>query len=277
MSKDSKKLYAYLLYSRFKNNKHVLIGDIVTPVERGELVKGGTVIVTPLIKGKFFVKRLAEDCNYEGDFLPLVIDEEWEELGVTSDYLLWFLEQDFVIEYIKSNVVGVAMARVPLKVIYEMKIAIPNHFKLGEPVMPSYEEVEIDNQANPVRDLINSFYEDYRFNFDRGKYRTAAVLAGAFCEVILYQLLVEAGVEERILDNDNSLTLGRLISCVQLLGLDKDDDVRDENRGFPISHFIEVQKNRNRAIHTTLPARESDELKAEDFHYMEEIIKRFGI
>ena len=123
--------------------------------------------------------------------------------------------------------------RVPRKILYGLPIALPTRVvkpsKLGE--------VVISRRDDPFSELINEFYKDYRLNFSSERFRTATILAGAICEVILYQLLIDQGVNPKMLSEDRALALAKLLDYVRLLKL-------DQAAGFPLNHLYDIQKKR---------------------------------
>ena len=95
-------------------------------------------------------------------------------------------------------------------------------------------------------------------------------MAGAISEAILYQLLIENEVDRKILDKDNTLGLGKIITYVKLLKLDK-------TLNFPINHFSELQQKRNSAIHISLAVKKKVIFSKDDLNCFNQIIKHFGI
>lgn len=271
MFDDSRKSYEKTLGKIFKDNKTVLFGDLIRGGKRGETIKKGTLVITSLINNKIVITISEKDIEYRGTTFPIMVDKEWVEKGVTTNYLLWFFSQDFVIDYLKSCLRGTIIARVPLKELYELKFPLPAFNVEGEVevVESPLKELELFKQASPVRSVLNHFLVDYQFSREQANYRTAAILAAAFCEALLYQLLLDNGVEMKFLEADNSLDMDKIINYVQLQKLDDELD-------FSINHFIEVQSNRNRALHSNPSLKESEQLREDDFHGMNEIIKRFG-
>lgn len=96
------------------------------------------------------------------------------------------------------------------------------------------------------------------------------VLAGAICEVVLYQLLVEQGVNQSLLKDDRALDLNKLLDYIRILKLEQEP-------GFPISQLVEIQKSRNHAIHAGLLVNKAREITAEDLEAFNPVIKYFGL
>jgi len=89
-------------------------------------------------------------------------------------------------------------------------------------------------------------------------------------EAIIYQLLLDEGVDKQILDNDRSLGFGKLVTYLKLLKLDK-------SLSLPMSHFAEIQKKRNSAVHAGANRHKPTIFTADNLVSFNYIIKYFGI
>ena len=87
---------------------------------------------------------------------------------------------------------------------------------------------------------------------------------------MLYQLLIDNGVNEKILSDDRNLGLGKLITYVKLLKLEK-------NLDFPLTHFSELQRYRNSAVHVSLAIKKENPFTRQNLKCFDQIIKHFGI
>lgn len=118
-------------------------------------------------------------------------------------------------------------------------------------------------------DLRQPCSQDFQLNVEHERFRMAVILAGAICQTMLFQLLIECGVEKKLLEADKSAP-GGLIKYVKLLKLDKE-------RGVPLNHIQEIQKNRNKAIHISSRKSSNYVFSYNDIRAFDQIIKYFGI
>ncbi len=99
-------------------------------------------------------------------------------------------------------------------------------------------------------------------------YHTAMILAGAMAEMLVYQALLDQGVEKKLLSDDRNLGLGKMLTYIKLLKLDKD---------LPYTHLCEIQKKRNAAVHAGMLAGNSGRFESADLKCFDHIIRHFGI
>jgi hypothetical protein len=131
-------------------------------------------------------------------------------------------------------------------------------------------ETEI-NFTTPFRTYMKSYYRQYTINFKQASFDTCAILAGAICEAILYQLLVDDNVSQELLGD--AVGLGTLIKYIKLRKLDKE-------LGFETQFFNEVNKLRNQSVHfgRFLKNQGADEVCiSSKLSSFDEVIKQFGI
>lgn len=259
--------YIGKLDSKFPNNDKKVLGDYIVKSKKDYIVPKETLVIMPL-NGAVSLKILEEDTPEKSFSTPLQLNEQGIEVGLTANYLLWYLKQSFVSEYLISTTKGAVIPRVPKQVLYELKIPLPIHKKN---ITNTTRSEIIALRDNRFKKLISSFYEDYRLNFEKNRYGTCVILAGAIGEAILYQLLLDNEVDVKILEKDNTLGFGKLVNYIKLLKL----DVRLDN--FPLNHFEELQKHRNSAIHVGLAIKRKELFKKEDLVCFDQIIKYFGI
>lgn len=266
MRNDSLQSYMSKLDSKFKKNSKVPLRKVIEQSKRGSIIPLGTLVLMPFVNGEIRLKILETDTPDKGFSIPLRISEEGAKQNVSPNYLGWYLRHDFVKEYLLLFVQGSVFPRIPKAKLFELLIPLPTYKReFTNPI-----EASILKTENPFRELINNFYGDYLVNFKQKRFTTAIILAGAISEAILYQLLLENEVDYKILEDDRTLGLGKLITYVQLLKLDKKLD-------FPLTHFIELQKHRNSAIHVGLAVKKKVSFAQGDLNCFDQIIKSFGI
>ena len=148
----------------------------------------------------------------------------------------------------------------------KLPVPLPTRVRTIIPVA-DFSIAKTDNQFSR---LISGLHRDYLLNVSNQRYGTAAILAGAICEVILYQLLAEHGVSQSLLKDDRSLGFKRMLDYIVILKLDKQP-------GFPLSQLMQIQKNRNDAIHANLLVNKERALVASDLEPFDQVIKYFGL
>lgn len=258
--------YISNLDRKFKKNEFFKLEKIIQKVKIGDILPKNSLVIMPSNDGIIRLKILDNDTPHKGFSTPLIINEKGINHRITSNYLSWFLSHDFVKDYLSKYASGSALIRIPKNILYDLKIPAPSNSKTRS----NGKEVEIKIQDNPFRKLISSFYKDYKLNLKNSRYNTVVILAGAISEAILYQLLLDEGIDQKILENDRSLGLGKLITYIKILKL-------DDSLDFPITHFYDIQKKRNSAIHVGASIKKNIEYEESDLNSFNQIIKHFGI
>lgn len=265
--------YTSSLDKSFRKNKKAPLENLIERSKRGSTIPKGTLVVMPFVSGMIRLKILGKATPDKGFSIPLLLTKEAEAQSISPEYLAWFLKKDFVKRYLMHYVSGSVLPRVPRKVLFSMLIPLPAQEgkkpSFGTAFSAGFDSV-IARTENPFRTVIKAYFRDYEFNFENGRYTAAVILAGAICEAILYQLLIDNDIDKKILNDDRSLGLGKLITYIKLLKLDKTLD-------FPLTHFSEIQRRRNAAIHVGLAIRNSKPITNENLKCFDQIIKHFGI
>lgn len=257
-----------LLDKKFKGSTYLALSEIIDEPKLNQKLKIGTVIIASTVYGKLRIGAIIKEINNDGEqnMFPLLLNDLAHQNGISNNYLQWFFDIPEIQDYISKNATGTIFLRIPRNIIYNLKIPIPRYSSQKE----VSKEIIIDSKPSVFKELINQFYSDYLYNFRNEKYLTSIILAAAITETILYQLLIEEGVDKKILEDDRTLGLGKLITYLKLLKL-------DEKLKLNLTHFIELQKKRNNVVHVGLAISKPIIFKSEDLKCFDEIIKFFGI
>ena len=251
---------------KFKGNKVKKLESLIDHLKHGRVIPEGTLVIMASGDTTLRLKILDKDTQHKGFSLPLIINQDAQSKGVSPNYLHWYLSHKEIKENLMNRATGSVILRVPRKYVYSLPVPMPvRPMKLLDS-----EEVVITNPNDPFRQSVNAFYEDYLLNVKHKRFRTAMILAGAICEAILYQLLLEEGVDKKLLDNDRSLGIGKMLAYLKLLKLDK-------KLNLPMSYLAGIQKKRNRAVHFGSIKGKPTLFYENDLDSFNHVIKHFGI
>lgn len=251
-----------LLDKKFKDSLKIPFKDLVTRVSNGDMQEGDIVI-----KSLFNQDLLIEVDKKLDKKNSINIRYRIKDNRISANYLLWFFSKPEVTEYLKIHLTGTVIRRIPIEIVLNMLIPIP-------PILDKKHKnnrIVLSDKKSPIREIIGKFYQDYQINFKENRLETSIILAGAICEAILYESLLDVGVSDKILSQNK--TLGSLIEYAQIKELDKEYEVN-------LTHFEAIKQNRNKTIHIgsalkTLEAGSS--VDREIFKDFDNIIKNFGI
>lgn len=254
------------LDSKFQKNKRVPLGSLVERVRSGDFIPSGSLVVMASGDRRLRLKVLEQDTPHKGFSEPLVLNAFAAEHKVTTSYLLWYLSQEPVANHLLQHASGAVFVRVPRTFLHTVPVPLPTRVTRIKTLM----EFSVVKTDNPFSRLIADLHSDYLLNVSNRRYRTAAVLAGAICEVILYQLLIEQGVDQALLKDDRSLGFNKLLDYTRILKL-------EQAPGFPISQLIQIQRNRNDAIHAGLLVNKERDMQLTDLESFNPVVKYFGL
>lgn len=229
-------------------------------------MRAGTLVVMASGDRKLRVKVLDKDTPHRGFSQPLLLNLYAQDQKVTPNYLLWYLSHGPVREYLLANATGSVILRVSRKVLLALPVPLPTR----PIVLKEVDELVLSQRDDPFSRLIDALYHDYILNLNNNRFRTSIILAGAIAEIILYQLLTEQDINQKVLADDRNLGLGKMLDYIRLLKL-------DQVVAFPLTHLVDLQKKRNSAIHATLLVKNAREFSREDLSCFDQIIKHFGL
>lgn len=263
---DKVEIFRNLINKKFKGHKIKKLEELIKPMpKRNDIIKAGTLILIPIIKGSLVFKTFDEDRKEKPFFIPLEISELGYSYQITNKYLQWFMSQEYVVDFLSGISTGSVQPVIKKSILLKIPVPIPKN----NMIKTISQEIQIQNE---FRTFVHKYYEDYKFNFDNKKYNTCSILAGIISEAILYQLLIDNDVPKNLLDKDRGLGLGKLTTYVELMKLNLELD-------FDTKYFKEVAKLRNNAVHYGVVRRSKKfkKVNKDSLVSFDYVIKQFGI
>ena len=258
-----RKGYKNLLNKKFDGCEKLPFHKFVQRINIEE-IKHGDIIIKSIHDGSLSISI------YNGNSSKPIFGSFFRILDkrISAEYLIWFFSQVEIKNYLGIHATGGVINRIPLQVLYDVFIPIP---KIINSKQKKNKTILSKKQESPVREIIRNFYQDYQENLNANRLETAIILAGAICEAILYEALIEEGVPEKILSQNK--TLGTLLEFAEIKELNKLLKVN-------LTHFENIKQQRNKTIHigSSIKRLENGEIiNKEVFNDFDHIIKNFGI
>ncbi|WP_419212588.1 hypothetical protein ACNR9Q_00320 [Maribacter sp. X9] len=258
---QAEKKYRLLINRKYNKHRKKLFSDVVNFIKTDKIGIGDLCYMpSPTADINIFISQ--KEYTSKDFYTKLEILDS----AITPNYLLWFLDQKPVKEYILCYGVGAIFTYIPKEVFYKIEIALPKRNK-----NPKINEIILHANDSVFRILLDQYYQQYLDNFKKGNFMTSAILAGAIAETFLHNYLLEVGLSEQLL---NQKTLGAIIGLAEAYLVDR------EILDFPLVHFKDVQKLRNSAVHPALAKgkiEREEEFESKDFDCFNNIIKYFGL
>ena len=255
------KKYKDLLNKKFNKHKKIPFNEIASFTNVTKVLKG-EICYMPSPDSSINIFITEKEYDTSGRYTIL----ELENYLVSKNYLLWYLNLKEVKDYISCQGIGAIFTYIPKETFYKLSIPLPK-----SNLKYTTNKVQFTIGDSPFRKLLNQYYIEYQYNFKKGNYMTAAILAGAIAETFLHNYLIETGLDEKLFGNK---TLGGLIDLVEVYIIEKNIE------SFPLTHFREIQGLRNSAVHPKLAKdkiEREEEFGISNFDCFNHIIKYFGL
>ncbi|AKD53794.1 hypothetical protein [Spirosoma radiotolerans] len=261
---EKEKKYLSALGSKYKGQKTRSFHE-VAELSKPRVIERGALCYQSSPNGLINLYIAKENKENKGGIQIITLKDS----RITASYLVWYISQTYVQEYLSLFALGAVFSYIPISAFNKLIIPIPKS-QLLNVVNESVDEVRISINNNPLRHLISLYYQEFTENFKRGNYMSAAIMAGAVGESIVYMYLLEKEVPESLLQRK---TFGNLLEFIQIMK-------SEETEGFPLNHFMELQKLRNKAVHPGIAkdnVQPEAELEKPDFACLDNIVRYFGL
>jgi len=257
-----KKGYHDYLNRKLKDSTKLPFYELTDRVDASE-AHMGDIVIRNHPSGKLLIEIIKNPKTVKSNWIIYRINNK----KVSPEYLLWHFSKPKIKDFINIHAVGSVIRNIPLQVIEDILVPIPK--VLDKKSKKSRISLKTDN--NLVREYIRNFYSDYQENLNNKRYETSIILAGAICEAILFEILVELGVPAKMISQNK--TLGTLIDYAKIKEVDKE-------LGIDLSYFDNIRKNRNKSVHIGAAVKRLETGEIFDktvFNSFDHIIKNFGI
>jgi len=254
--------YKKFIDKKFKNHRKKKFSELVKFRYAQELAIGDLAYIpSPTSDIRIFIveEKMQSRSNY--NVLELLDDL------ISAEYLLWFLSRPPVMDYLKIHAVGAVYTYIPKHAFDTLVIPYPKGQK-----NKAIKSLTISQSHSSFRILLRQYYSQYQYNYEKGNFMSAAILAGAVAETFMHNYLIEVGLSKNSL---NGKGLGGMIHLAEAF------HINSEIKDFPISQFFAVQKLRNEAVHPALAKdrieNDREEIGIHHFNEFNQLVKYFGL
>lgn len=192
----------------------------------------------------------------------ITIISKGDEISVFD--LMHFIDHKEVKDYLSIQLRGSVIQRLPIEAIEKLQIPLPKIKLAAQDVNLS--SGKLTPVVNEFKMFISQYYQEYSNALRENQLVAATMLAGAISEAILYQVIIDSGVEASLLENRG---LGGLIRDVKLGRFNEID-----GQEFDLVPFTTLNNIRNDIVH---PSRAIKKIKTDyDLIDKQDIIQNFN-
>lgn len=209
-------------------------------------------VIQPSSTGEVSFKVITK--NTKKRRFDLTIISKSKDISVFD--LMHFVDHSEVKDYLSLQLRGSVMMTLPIKSFLKLQIPLPKIQLAAKDV--GSKSGSLKPVANEFKMFIARYYQEYRNALKQNQLVAATMLAGAISEAILYQVILDSGVDASLLENRG---LGGLIRDVKLGRFNE-----IENQEFDLVPFTTLNNIRNDIVH---PSRAIKKIKT-DYEFIDE-------
>lgn len=193
----------------------------------------------------------------------ITIISKSEDISVFD--LIHFIDHKEVKDYLSIQLRGAVIQRLPIEVIEKLQIPLPKIKLAAKDVQQA--SSSLTPIVNEFKMFISQYYQEYSYALRNNQLVAATMLAGAISEAILYQVIIDSGVDASLLENRG---LGGLIRDIKLGRFNE-----KEGQEFDLVPFTTLNRIRNDIVH---PSRAINKIKTDyDLINKQDIIQSFNL
>lgn len=216
------------------------------------------LVILPSPNGVLSYKFVTEHTNKR---YGISITSKSDEISVFD--LIHFIDHSEVKNYLSLELRGSVIRTLPIETLRKLRIPLPKIQLAAQDVKNTTGKIK--PVVNEFKIFISQYYQEYSKALKENQLVSATMLAGAISEAILYQVMIDCGVDSALLNNRG---LGGLIRDVKLGGFNE-----IERQEFDLAPFSTLNNIRNDIVH---PSRAIKKIKTDyDLIDKQEIIKNF--